>query len=238
MPKTQQVEHPTSKADVFAALNSAKGGAVEEGNVGGGTGMIAYTFKGGIGTASRVVGSGDQRYTVGVLVQADHGNRDELRIAGLPMGRMIDGAWPSQKGVVVFGPDAGKTVAMPEKNSLLIVIATDAPLQAHQLERLARRARLGLGRTGSTAGNLSGEFSLAFSTTNILSIDGSPAMQAAPISDLDDEVMNSLFAATVQAVEEALANQLVASETMTGMDDVTGYGLPHDQLADIFRGAR
>lgn len=230
--------HPMSKADVFAALNSAKGGPVEEGNVGGGTGMIAYTFKGGIGTASRVVSSADQRYTVGVLVQANHGNRDELRIAGLPVGRMIDGAWPSQKGVVVFGPDAGKTVAMPEKNSLLIVIATDAPLQAHQLERLARRASLGLGRTGSTAGNLSGEFSLAFSTTNILSIDGSPAMQAAPISDLDDEVMNSLFAATVQAVEEALANQLVASETMTGVDDVTVYGLPHNQLADIFRGAR
>ena len=223
--------HGLTRDHVFAALDGAKGGPVAEGNVGGGTGMIAYTFKGGIGTASRVVSAGDKRYTVGVLVQANHGDRNDLRIAGVPVGKEIKGAWPEVDGVAVLGPDAGRP---QDKNSLLIVIATDAPLMPHQLERLARRAALGVGRTGSTAGALSGEFALAFSTSHVIPLGGAPRLPAM-INDTDSGTMNALFSATVQATEEALVNQLVASETMTGANNVKVYGLPHDQLARIMK---
>ncbi len=223
--------HGLTREHVFAAIDGAKGGPVAEGNVGGGTGMIAYTFKGGIGTASRVVTVGEKRYTVGVMVQTNHGDRNDLRIAGVPVGKEIKGAWPEVNGIAVLGPDAGKP---QEKNSLLIVIATDAPLMPHQLQRIARRAALGVGRSGSTAGALSGEFALAFSTTHIVPLDGKPRL-AAMINDADSNTMNPLFAATVQATEEALVNQLVASETMTGANGVTIHGLPHDQLARIMK---
>ncbi|MBO9499579.1 MAG: P1 family peptidase [Novosphingobium sp.] len=225
--------HPLKREDVFAAIDGAKGGPVSEGNVGGGTGMIAYTFKGGIGTASRVVTVRGKRYTVGVLVQANHGQREDLRVAGIPVGREIKGAWPEVDGVAALGPDAGKP-QQQEKNSLLIVIATDAPLMPHQLERLARRAALGVGRDGSTASSLSGEMALAFSTTDVMPF-GKPPRLADPIGDTDSETMNALFAATVQATEEALVNQLVASQTMTGANGVKVYGLPHDQLVRILK---
>lgn len=223
--------HGLTRDHVFAALDGAKGGPVAEGNVGGGTGMIAYTFKGGIGTSSRVVSAGDKRYTVGVLVQANHGSRDDLRIAGVPIGKEIKGAWPEVNGIAVLGPDAGKP---QDKNSLLIVIATDAPLMPHQLERLARRAALGVGRNGSTAGALSGEFALAFSTSHVIPLGGAPRLPAM-LNDTDSETMNALFSGVVQATEEALVNQLVASETMTGANNVKVYGIPHDQLTRIMK---
>lgn len=221
--------HPLSRDDVFAALDGAAGGPVDEGNVGGGTGMIAYTFKGGIGTSSRIVDVGGKHYTVGVLLQANHGNRDDLRIAGIPVGREIKQNWPEINGVAALGPHAGEP---QDKNSLLIVIATDAPLMPHQLQRMARRAAMGVGRNGSTAGNLSGEMVLAFSTTNISTPDGKVHMDGM-IADTDSETMNALFAAVVQATEEALVNQLVASKTMTGANGVKVYALPKDQLVEI-----
>lgn len=196
--------------------------------------MIAYGFKGGIGTSSRVVGKDGQRYTVGVLVQANHGRREDLRIAGVPVGAEVKGAWPEAGGKIVAGPDAGK--AVPEKNSLLVVIATDAPLMPHQLERVARRAALGIGRNGSTAGNLSGEFALAFSTSAVLSLEGAWQFRnGAPIADLDSDTMNDLFAGTVQATEEALVNQLIASETMKGANDIKVHGLPHAEVLRVLK---
>lgn len=222
---------PLTQGDVFAAIDGARGGPVAEGNVGGGTGMIAYTFKGGIGTASRIVETDGRHFTVGVLLQANHGRREDLRIAGIPVGAGIRGAWPEVNGIAALGPDAGKP---QEKNSLLIVIGTDAPLLPHQLDRLARRAVLGVGRNGSTADNLSGEMVLAFSTTVVTS-PGKPPRAAEPVSDLDSGTLNALFAAAVQATEEALVNQLLASETMTGANGVKVHALPRDQLVKLLK---
>jgi L-aminopeptidase/D-esterase-like protein len=218
--------HPMTEQDVFVALDRASAGPVEEGNVGGGTGMVAYGFKGGIGTASRTITEGDKSYMVGVLIQANHGKRADLRIAGVPIGQELP---------LDDDPANSTRIAEPAvKNSLLVVIATDAPLAPHQLNRLARRAALGIGRNGSTAGNQSGEFVLAFSTSNTTSLaGGSPA--GGSVSDVDDALMNALFHAVVQGVEEALVNQLVASQTMTGANGLTVYGLPHDQLKEIMK---
>ena len=224
---------PLTQGDVFSALDSAATGPVAEGNVGGGTGMVAYTFKGGIGTASRVVETSRGRFTVGVLVQANHGKREDLRIAGIPVGREMTGAWPQVGDTIAAGPEKGKPAPM-DKNSLLIVIATDAPLMPHQLERLARRGALGVGRNGSTASSFSGEFALAFSTTTRLPVAQEHIFPSSlPISDMDSAVLDQLFAATVQATEEALVNQLVASETMTGANDVTIFAMPVDQMVQI-----
>lgn len=226
---------PLTQEDVFGALDNAKTGPVAEGSVGGGTGMVAYTFKGGIGTSSRIVDTSKGTFTVGVLVQANHGKREDLRVAGIPVGREMTGNWPEVHGTIAAGPDKGKPAPI-DKNSLLIVIATDAPLMPHQLERLARRAALGVGRNGSTASSFSGEFALAFSTTARLPIaQGKIFPAAAPVSDMDGDVFDALFAATVQATEEALVNQLVASDTMTGAKDVTVHAMPVDQLVRILR---
>lgn len=223
---------PLKESDVFSALDGAKAGAVLEGNVGGGTGMIAYGFKGGTGTASRVVRSGNRTYTIGVLVQSNHGNREDLRVAGIPVGKEIAGYHPER----LSKAPASNNNEKAEKNSLLVIIATDAPMMPHQLKRLARRAALGVGRNGSTAGNLSGEFALAFSTSSLLSLSGDPQFPVTgPVSDLDSQTMNGLFSAAVQATEEALVNQLVASETMTGAGGITVYGLPHRELVRTLR---
>lgn len=201
--------HP---ADVVAALESAKGGPVAEGSVGGGTGMICYEFKGGIGTASRVTGG----YHVGVLVQANHGLRHQLRIAGAPVGAEIkEGSFRPQ-----------------EAGSILIIVATDAPALPHQLKRLARRASLGLARTGATSGDSSGDLFLAFSTANTVPSD--PA-KPATISMLASEAMSPLFEATVQATEEAIVNALVAAETTTGRDNHQILALPHTRLQEILK---
>jgi L-aminopeptidase/D-esterase-like protein len=210
------------EADVFKALDSARGGAVEEGNVGGGTGMIAYAFKAGIGTASRVVKAQGRTYTVGVLLQANHGRRKDLRIAGVPVGEEIPDLMPT------------RAAAAKEKNSLIIVVATDAPLSPQQLNRLARRAGLGVGRGGSTAGYMSGEMVLAVSTTNTIAV-GQEFQSVELPTHWNEEVLNGLFAATVEAVEEALVNSLVAARTMTGANDLTVYELPEDRLRDILR---
>lgn len=219
---------PITAADVRTALEGARSGPVAEGNVGGGTGMVAYEFKGGIGTASRVVASTHRPFTVGVLLQANHARRADLRIAGVQIGPALSDLMPRTVGDLDVPPRSADAT----KSSLVVVIATDAPLAAHQLRRMARRAALGIGRNGSTANNLSGEFALAFSTTNV----ASHAAKSAPagcISDLDSDTMNGLFAATVQCVEEALVNQLLASETMCGTNGAVVHALPHDRLIAI-----
>ena len=199
-----------------AALDTAASGPVPEGNVGGGTGMICYGFKGGIGTASRIVARGQGGYTVGVLVQANHGRRHQLLVAGVPVGEEIrEGAAPGD-----------------EMGSILIVVATDAPLLPHQLERLARRAALGLARTGAVAGNGSGDLFLAFSTANPQAGDseGLPALAMLP-----NDRMDALFEATVGATEEAIVNALVAARTMTGFRGRTVTALPHDRLREVLQ---
>jgi len=201
---------------VFHALDSAHGGPVEEGNVGGGTGMICNEFKGGIGTASRVLDAKAGGYTVGVLVQCNYGQRDQLRIAGVPVGREI--------------PE--HTVWKDDVGSIIIVVATDAPLIPTQLRRLARKASLGLGRDGSYSGDGSGDIFVAFSTANpgAASVKGVRDLKMLPNDSLDP-----LFLATVQATEEAIVNAMVAAETMTGIDDHTVIALPHDRLHDVLK---
>jgi len=207
---------------VFAALDSARGGAVPEGSVGGGTGMICYGFKGGIGTASRVVSAGQARHTVGVLVQANHGRRRQLLIAGVPVGENIP-------------PDAARDafeVARGEQGSIIIVVATDAPLLPHQLKRLARRATMGLARTGATSGNGSGDIFIAFSTANPDAFKGEGL---ADLQMLSNEEISPLFDATAYATEEAIVNALVAADTMVGVDNHRVEGLPHDRLREVLR---
>jgi D-aminopeptidase len=201
---------------VFAALDGAKAGHVPEGNVGGGTGMICYEFKGGIGTASRKLSERAGSYTIGALVQANFGLRGQLQIAGAPVGREItDQAFRSR-----------------ETGSIIIVIATDAPLLPHQLKRLTRRAALGLARTGALSGNGSGDIFVAFSTANA---KASAPAGVASLTMLPNERMNALFDAVAYAVEEAIINALVAAETMTGVDDHTVIALPQDRLRDVLK---
>ena len=209
---------------VFAAIEKAAGGRVPEGNVGGGTGMICYEFKCGTGTASRHLSAQAGGYTVGILVQANHGRRGELRVAGVPVGQEIP--------VTVAPRPGGLPPAVHEQGSIIIVIATDAPLLPHQLERLAQRATMGLARTGATSGNGSGDIFLAFSTAN-------PGVASAPreihVSMLSNARISALFSATVEATEEAIVNALVAAETMTGKDGVRVEAIPHDRLRQLMK---
>jgi L-aminopeptidase/D-esterase-like protein len=208
---------------VFAALDSARGGPVPEGNVGGGTGMICYGFKGGIGTASRRLSPQAGGHTVGVLVQANFGLRHQLRIDGVPVGREIP------EGDPWGGVDEDEQV---EQGSVIIVVATDAPLLPHQLERLARRAALGVARTGSISGNGSGDIFVAFSTANP---GAAGDTVAATVRTLPNERLNPVFAATVQATEEAIVNALVAAATMVGADGHRAEALPHGRLREVLR---
>ena len=201
---------------VSAALNSAKPGQVAEGHVGGGTGMIAFGFKGGIGTASRKLNERAGGYTLGVLVQANFGARNQLLIAGVPVGREITNENPRPR----------------ENGSIIIVVATDAPLLAHQLKRLARRAAMGVARTGGTGGNSSGDIFIAFSTANP---KAAAADNLAQLSMLPNDRINPLFEATIQATEEAIINAMVAAETMTGVDDHKIVALPHDRVREILK---
>jgi len=201
---------------VFHALDSAHGGAVEEGNVGGGTGMICNEFKGGIGTSSRVLPEKLGGYTVGVLVQCNYGWRDQLRIAGVPVGREI--------------PD--KAVRGDDIGSIIIVVATDAPLIPTQLKRLAKRAALGLARDGSFSGDGSGDIFIAFSTANPGAIASKGVRD---LKMLPNQELNPIFLATVQATEEAIVNAMVAAETMKGANDLEVIALPHDRLREILR---
>jgi L-aminopeptidase/D-esterase-like protein len=206
---------------VFAALDGARSGPVAEGNVGGGTGMICYQFKCGTGTASRKLDTQAGGYTVGVLVQANHGVRSQLRVAGVPVGAEIPVTPPRAPG---HDDD--------ELGSIIIVAATDAPLMPHQLERIARRAALGLGRTGATSGNGSGDIFLAFSTANA---NAAGARDVAAVRMLSNERISAVFSATVQATEEAIINALVAAETMKGPGGRTVEALPHETLRTLLK---
>ncbi|MBS0388951.1 MAG: P1 family peptidase [Proteobacteria bacterium] len=205
---------------VFQALDSARSGPVEEGNVGGGTGMICNGYKGGIGTASRKLSQKDGGYTLGVLVQCNYGTRANLRIAGIPVGAEIYGEDP-----YAFVPSD-----IQERGSIIVVVATDAPLLPHQLKRIARRVALGLGRAGSTAGNGSGDIFIAFSTANP---DASTSTPLARLQMVANDSLDPLFAATVQATEEAVDNALVAAEDMTGIDDHHVSALNHAKLREV-----
>jgi D-aminopeptidase len=205
---------------VFTALDGARGGAVPEGNVGGGTGMICYQFKCGTGTASRKLDAQTGGYTVGVLVQANHGRRPELRVAGVPVGAEIP----------LTSPRSGDDDH--ELGSIIIVVATDAPLLPHQLERIARRASLGLARTGATSGNGSGDIFIAFSTANA---NAAAARDVAAVQMLSNDRISAVFSATVQATEEAIVNALVAAETMKGADGRIVESLSHDRLKALLK---
>lgn len=201
---------------VFHALETAHGGPVEEGNVGGGTGMICNEFKGGIGTASRLLDAKYGGYTVGVLVQCNYGERDQLRIAGVPVGREIS----EHK---VWKDDVG---------SIIVIVATDAPLIPTQLKRLAKRVSLGLGRNGSFSGDGSGDIFIAFSTANSGAASPKGLHQ---LTMLPNDQLDPIFLATVQATEEAVINAMVAAETMTGVNNRTVIALPHDRLREVLK---
>jgi D-aminopeptidase len=201
---------------VFNALDTAHGGPLEEGSVGGGTGMICNEFKGGIGTSSRQLDAKFGGYTVGVLVQCNYGRRSQLRIAGVPVGREISEH-------LVRDEDIG---------SIIVVVATDAPLIPTQLKRVARRVTLGLGRDGSFASDGSGDIFIAFSTANP-GIKGATGLH--PLTMLPNQRLNPIFLATVEATEEAVVNAMVAAKTMKGINDYEVIGLPHDRLREILK---
>ena len=207
---------------VFSAIDSAHAGRVEEGNVGGGTGMICNEFKGGIGTSSRVVKVDGASYAVGVLVQCNYGRRSNLRIAGVPVGKEIprDPAYATAS----FGEF--------ERGSIIIVVATDAPLLPTQLKRLARRATLGLGRDGSVSGNGSGDIFVAFSTANP---NAEVPKKLVDLKMVPNDDLDPIFAATVEATEESIINAMVAAETMTGIENHRVIALPHDQLRAVLK---
>lgn len=207
----------------FEALSSASSGPVKEGNVGGGTGMVCYEFKGGIGTSSRKTEDSHGGYTVGVLVQANFGRRPQLLVAGVPVGREITDSAPVGRASDPINNDVG---------SIIIVVATDAPLVAHQLKRIVRRAALGMARTGGASGNGSGDIFIAFSTANP---DAAKPEGIAKIDMLPNDRMNSLFDATVQATEEAIINAIIAAETMTGIDNHKVSAIPHDRLKEVLK---
>jgi len=225
---------------VQAALAAASGGPVVEGAVGGGTGMICHEFKGGIGTASRVLPPDAGGWTVGVLVQANYGRRGLLRIDGVPVGQEIPifevpSPWSSARRGLGEGRSSAGELA-PGSGSTIIIVATDAPLLPHQCARLAQRAGLGLARTGGLGATSSGDLFMAFATGN----RNHPAGEAEPVGPgvvrlwaLVDPALDPLFEATVEATEEAIANALVAAETMTGRDGITAHRLPHDRLREV-----
>ena len=203
---------------VFQALDGAKAGPVGEGSVGGGTGMVAHGFKGGIGTSSRILDEGRGGYTVGVLVQANYGGRSQFTVAGVPVGREIT--------------DLTREQGDEDTGSIIIVVATDAPLLPHQLKRVVRRAALGVARNGGIGGNGSGDIFIAFSTAN-----PGAAIQSEVVSlqMIPNSRITPVFSATVQATEEAIINAIVAAETMTGRDGNTVYGLPHERLKEVMK---
>ena len=218
-----------------SAFASATDGPVAEGNVGGGTGMICHEFKGGIGTASRVLDDEVGEFTVGALVQANYGKREWLRVDGVPVGRAIG------RDEVPSPWDAVRTPAPPAgSGSIIVVLATDAPLLPHQCERLAQRAGLGIARAGGTGGHTSGDLFIAFATGNRLPVSaegesGGPI--AYDVRAVGDRVIDALFDGAIEATEEAIINALVAAETMTGRDGITAHALPHDRLLEVMAAA-
>jgi L-aminopeptidase/D-esterase-like protein len=227
----------------IAALDSARGGPVREGVVGGGTGMVCLGFKGGIGTASRVLTAEEGGYTVGVLVQCNFGARRDLRIAGVPVGEEIrdllpciantDPAPPDPRARPKCGASPSEDDAGPaEQGSIIVVVATDAPLMPHQLKRLVTRVSLGIGRQGGFGGNSSGDIFVAFSTANAKSWSTD---SVASLRMLGNDRISPLFKATAQATEAAITNALLAAETTTGANDLRVYALPVDRMLAALR---
>jgi len=210
------------KQHVYEALDSAAPGPVAEGNVGGGTGMLLFGFKGGTGTASRQLPAQQGGYTVGALVQGNFGTPDGLMIAGVPVGREM----------LQENPAASMMRSPPETGSVIVIIATDAPLLPHQLKRLARRVPMGLARTGGYGGNGSGEIFLAFSTANAGAFS---RRDDVTIQMVSNDTMDPLFEATAHATEEAVINAMIAAETMKGRDDYTFSAIPHDRLKEVLK---
>lgn len=220
----------------MAAIDAASTGPVAEGNVGGGTGMNCYGFKGGTGTASRIVRAKDRDYTVGVLLQANFGSRHELKIVGRPIGSDSVAPNPMESGDW-FAEDAGIGRAVPGAGSVIVIVATDAPLLPDQCRALARRVPLGLARTGTTASHFSGDIFLAFSTANegaLTSRMGTETGATEPLETLAWGSIDPFFAATVEAVEEAVINALVAARDMTGRKGHESFALPHDEVRAAF----
>ena len=224
---------------LHAALAGAQGGPVDEGTVGGGTGMICHEFKGGIGTASRLIDADAGGWTVGVLVQANYGKRSWLRVDGVRVGEAIPvtevpSPWDQRETM--------RRAAPPGAGSIIVVIATDAPLLPHQCERLAQRAGLGIARVGGTGGHSSGDLFIAFATGNRLPIDtgwdderdGRETLEVRAVGDL---TIDRLFDGVIEATEEAIVNALVAATTVTGRDGITAHSIPHDRLVEVLRAA-
>lgn len=209
-----RVEH------VLAALTHASGGPVAEGNVGGGTGMRLFGFKGGIGTASRVATLDNRTFTVGVLVQGNYGHREDLLVDGVPVGRELSGADPAD------GERDG---------SVIVAIATDAPLTDRQLGRLCRRGMLGLGRSGSVARHLSGDILIAFSNARENRVERGDTALLRSVTHINDDRIDPLFVATVEATEEAVLNALVAAETMSGREGRVVAAISHERLVEVMR---
>ncbi len=219
--------------DALGAFAAATAGPVAEGGVGGGTGMICHEFKGGIGTSSRRIAAERGGWTLGVLVQANYGRRERLRVDGVAVGEAIPlEAVPSPSRSTPAGPGTG---------SIIVVVATDAPLLPHQCERVAQRAALGIGRVGGTGGTSSGDLILAFATGNRGLADSAPGSDPRLTADglrmVLDSPLDALFDATIEATEEAIVNALVGAETMVGRDGITAHALPHDRLVAAMRDA-
>ncbi|MHA2364538.1 MAG: DmpA family aminopeptidase [Candidatus Hodarchaeales archaeon] len=210
------------KEHVFSVLDKMTNKTVLEGNVGGGTGMICHGFKGGIGTSSRRILIQDTEYTLGVLVQANYGNREDLNIARVPVGKLVPDLMPKIKG-------SGHNTM--ETGSIIVIVATDVPLLPHQLKRIARRVPIGIGRVGGYGGNSSGDIFLSFSTSNEIVSD---AKSISDVRMLSNNLIDGLFLATVQATEEAIINALISAETMTGINNNIVYALPHEKILEIF----
>lgn len=216
------------KENVFEALNGARSGAVQEGSVGGGTGMMCYNFKGGVGTSSRVLDKKSGGYTIGVLVQANHGSRSQLTIAGAPVGKALT---DTLKSTIAFRTEDASLTGS-ETGSIIVVLATDAPLLPHQLKRLAQRIPMGLHRSGGIGGNGSGDIFIAFSTANENAYSSTEEKQ---VRTLPNEKMNALFEATIQATDEAIINALFAGRTMKGINDNVVYGLPQERVLQLLK---
>ena len=232
-------QHVT-KADVFNALDSAHGGAIVEGGVGGGTGMMCYGFKGGTGTASRVLSAANGGYTVGVLVQCNHGSRPQLTIAGVPVGQALKDTLAytiegQSFGVVGQGPGSRLRQGydgQSETGSIIVVLATNAPLLPGQLKRLAQRIPLGVGRTGGIGGNGSGDIFIAFSTANPHAFSNTENRQ---VETIPNDRINPLLTATIEATEEAIVNALFAGQTLTGINGNTVHGMPKEAVIKILK---
>jgi L-aminopeptidase/D-esterase-like protein len=226
-----------------AALDAAKAGPIEEGNVGGGTGMVCFGFKGGIGTASRVVSIEGKSYTIGVLAQCNTGDRKVLRIAGAPVGQALAKRWlpcfdpklaPKADRLPMCNADGSRGVPPPDQGSIIIVVGTNAPLMPEQLDRVARRASMGLARLGSYSGNSSGDLIVSFSTAPA-EVNHEDQDKPSPISPVGNARIDPIFEATVQAAEEAIVNALVAARTMTGINGTRFFAIPHDELRAILK---